>query len=136
MPLFGTQSQPAPHGNTAQSDKKQKDATDLAKFRRDKGIANAEVGANSAIPDWTEMAVAKIAEYASSHEEFLTEDIRASLGDDFPLPPDSRAWGPATRAAITQQIIRKEGYALARSSNMSPKPLWKSLIYSGPAKCS
>lgn len=109
--------------------KRQKDAFDLAKFRREEGIGRALSSANNAVADWSELALNEFIKYADKHEYFLTEDVRNSLSDDFPLPPDNRAWGGVAQMASRMKITEKDGYRLAKSSNLSPKPLWKSLIF-------
>lgn len=98
--------------------------------RRESGIFRGEVGANAEIDGWSDLALERIVEYAASHETFLMEEVRRSLPEDFPEPSDARAWGVVTRKAVKDKIIsRTENYAPARSSNLSPKPVWSSLIF-------
>lgn len=104
-----------------------------AMARRDSGIDRVAASANSAIDGWTDIALEKVVSYAQGHESFLMEDVRAALTEDFPGPPDARAWGSVTRRAIKEGLIIKDGYAPARSSNLSPKPVWKSLVFKDAA---
>ncbi len=103
-----------------------------AEHRRDTGISNGAAAADSAISGWSEAALERVINYAQTHESFLMEEVRADLGEEFPLPPDARAWGGVTRRAIKDGVIAKDGYAPARSSNLSPKQVWKSLVFPSP----
>lgn len=98
--------------------------------RRDAGMAQAEAHAVAEIPDWKNYAGGFLKGFASRHEFFMAEDVVAlaeSCGAD--LPPDGRAWGAVFRRAAVAGLIVKHGYAPAKTSNCSPKVMWKSLIY-------
>jgi hypothetical protein len=97
---------------------------DFVKTRRDDGIARA---AEHSGDDWQDAAFQCVASYARTHAEFLTEDARLEARQ-LPPPPDGRAWGAVMQRARREKIIERIGYKPAKSSNLSPKPLWKSLI--------
>jgi hypothetical protein len=40
-------------------------------------------------------------------------------------PPTSKAWGSIFKEAAKAGTVRKVGYAPSKSSNLSPKTLWK-----------
>lgn len=91
-------------------------------LRRDVGISRVREAAGH---EWVEIAATYLREYArrSYGQPFLIEDA----ADVFtgPRPPNPKAWGPAVLTASKRGWIRKAGYAPARSSNLSPKCLWR-----------
>lgn len=97
---------------------------DFIRARRDDGIARV---AASSGDDWQDAALASLHQYALTHERFLTEEARADA-DQLPDWVDGRAWGQVVRRAVRLGWIERAGFAPARSSNLSPKPLWRSLI--------
>lgn len=101
---------------------------ETADLKREIGMGRAVMRADKETGGWADLAYGKVVEFASRNREFLTEDLRACLDDYFPHPQDGRAWGSVMRRAARNKIIRRKGYAPARSSNLSPKPLWESLL--------
>jgi hypothetical protein len=99
----------------------------FARARRDDGIARS---AEHSGDDWQDAAFQCVAAYAKTHAEFLTEDARleAYQSQGLEIPADDRCWGQVMRRACRLGIVKKDGYKPAKSSNLSPKPLWKSLI--------
>lgn len=63
-----------------------------------------------------------------SGKHFMTEDVREQVEPVIGLPHDGRAWGQIIRGAARAGWIRRVGYAPARSSNLSPKPLWQACL--------
>lgn len=54
------------------------------------------------------------------------EVFRAELGEKVEEPPEARWWGAVTRYLARQGVIeRTPEYWLARSSHLSPKPVWR-----------
>lgn len=54
------------------------------------------------------------------------EVFRAELGERIEEPLDLRWWGNVSRALAREGVIQKTGeYWLARSSHLSPKPVWR-----------
>lgn len=102
--------------------------TQQAEAKRDRGMHLAEQKAIKDDPRWTDDAMGAVAMYCTAHPgaEFLTEDVRdfcAEL-DLADAPENAKAWGPLMRKAAKDGLIRKVGFAPARSSNMAPKVLW------------
>lgn len=95
--------------------------------RRDLGI---ERSTRRCEPDWTREAAGYLRWYAQEvarGQPFLLEDAREVCGaHGVRTPPNERAWGAAVRYAVHQRWLTKAGYAPARSSNGSPKCLWRS----------
>jgi hypothetical protein len=96
----------------------------------EKGHAAAQASAERAdreIDDWTLKAVALFAEYASrSFNPFLTEEARVfAESHGLPSPPDGRAWGHIAKRCQRDGTIISAGFGAAKSSNGSPKVLWK-----------
>lgn len=94
--------------------------------RRDAGIERA---ARRATPEWVRTSAEYLRWYATrvAHgQPFLLEDAReVSSIHGIEHPANERAWGAAVRHAAACGWIVKNGYAPARSSNGSPKCLWK-----------
>jgi hypothetical protein len=96
----------------------------------EKGHAAAQASAERAdreIDDWTQKAVALFAEYASrSFDPFLTEEARVfAESHGLPSPPDGRAWGHIAKRCQRDGTIISAGFGAAKSSNGSPKVLWR-----------
>jgi hypothetical protein len=96
----------------------------------EKGHAAAEAAAARAdreIDDWTQKAVALFVEYASkAPSPFLTEAARQyAESTGLSNPPDSRAWGHVAKRCQKDGLTVSAGFGSAKSSNGSPKVLWK-----------
>jgi hypothetical protein len=96
----------------------------------EKGHAAAEAAAARAdreIDDWTQKAVALFAEYASqAFDPFLTEEARQyAESHGLSSPPDGRAWGHVAKKCQRAGVVTSAGFGAAKSSNGSPKVLWK-----------
>lgn len=99
-------------------------AIDFARARRDDGIERA---GDHAGDRWKRSARGYLLEFLTVRPStFLAEDVRAFAElRGLETPPDGRAWGAVMQAAARERLIAKVGYAPARSSNLSPKVLWK-----------
>jgi hypothetical protein len=54
------------------------------------------------------------------------EVFRAEIGEKVAEPVENRWWGSVTRALAREGVIeRTPEYWLARSSHLSPKPVWR-----------
>jgi len=94
-----------------------------ARVRRDEGIANAKQGQLFRDPDWLEESLCLLRVWSRGRGRFLAEDFLES--GVIIRPEEGRAMGALFRVAAARGIVRKAGYALARSSNMSPKVQWE-----------
>lgn len=108
---------------------KTKSELQKAEFRRDVGIAQAEDHANGVDPSWSEDAYSILEQFCrQATAPFIIEEVRAFAdGRGFFSPTDERAWGGVIRRAAAKGLIRKIGYAPAKSSNLSPKCLWEAV---------
>lgn len=99
-------------------------ATDAARQRRDTALASVAENAGDA---WVEDAARYIRAHAErSQSPFLVEDVIEHWNAaNKPRPHDPRAWGAAVQRAKRLGWIVRVGYAPAKTSNMSPKPLWR-----------
>jgi len=90
----------------------------IAEDNRDTAINNALKRAGE---EWAKEVTAElIKRIAVQVKPFLVEDITQGL----PKAHDARAIGGVIRRLAKQGVIRKCGYAPARTSHMSPKVLW------------
>lgn len=92
------------------------------------GMQRAADHANLTRAQWTTLALEKLAARVrcrAPSSTFIIEEVRAEIVD-LPEPPDLRAWGAVTLAAIRRKIVeRTEGTKPARSSHLSPKPAYR-----------
>jgi hypothetical protein len=89
----------------------------------------ASLKADELSPDWSTGAALLFVQFASDvakGEPFLMEDARewAERGG-WPSPPDRRAWGHVVKAMKVAGRVVSCGFGRARTSNGSPKVLWK-----------
>ena len=96
----------------------------------EKGHAAAKAAAARAdreIDDWTKKAVALFADFASkAPSPFLTEEARQyAESHGLSTPPDGRAWGHVAKNCQRAGVVTSAGFGAAKSSNGSPKVLWK-----------
>ena len=100
-----------------------------AALRRDDGIERAGDHADREHEEWRVTAAKLLETYAEFQvrgKPFLIEDATTfAYGSGLPQPPDGRAWGAAARLAKSKGYIVACGYAPAKSSNLSPKVLWR-----------
>jgi hypothetical protein len=92
-----------------------------AEARRDASMESVEA---NAAPDWKDAARAMIAGLEPG-TEFLTEDVRELLDQAGLEVHDLRALGPLVKAQERAGVIEMAGYRAARTSNLSPKVLWR-----------
>lgn len=95
----------------------------------EQGALLASQHADSASMDWTQQASCLFVDFSKAVKKgqpFLTEDARAwAESQGLPPPPDNRAWGFIAKAMSQCGHVVSEGYAPAKSSNGSPKVLWR-----------
>jgi hypothetical protein len=96
----------------------------------EKGHAAAKASADRAdreIDEWTKKAVALFADFATMKPSpFLTEEARHfAESHGLSSPPDGRAWGHVAKKCQSAGIVVSAGFGAAKSSNGSPKVLWK-----------
>jgi hypothetical protein len=91
----------------------------MAKLSSDR--ADRELG------EWSKQAYAYLMQFARLHHNpFLVEDVRAyAEKKGLTPPPDGRAWGHIVQTARRAKQITSCGFGIAKSSNGSPKVLWK-----------
>ena len=97
-----------------------------ARARRDSGIAKAEASAGT----WMDEAWAFLLEYARTHETVFCDELWQAG-----LPPTTqpKALGALFRRASGKaKVLEHAGYRPSVRSNMSPKPLWRSLLWRQP----
>ena len=92
---------------------------------RNDGMRRADEHAVATIDGWHEM-VDNMMSFFLLHQRkpFLAEEFVKYCAGKIPPPPDGRAFGPVFARAQRAGKIYKNGYALALSSNLSPKVLW------------
>lgn len=96
--------------------------------RRDEGIAAAVAHADDVEEKWSVRAYTYMSNLLKRRGPvpFLAEDlIETAKTEGFSDPPDKRAWGGVFQKLARDKKILREGYALAKTSNLSPKVLWK-----------
>lgn len=106
------------------------DSKTLDLFAESTGHKMARLSAEKSdrlIGEWTSRAEALLLEFIGSHNEpFLVEQARAYAEErGLPPPTDGRAWGHVIKSAHRSQKVQSCGFASAKSSNGSPKVLWR-----------
>lgn len=98
-----------------------------AERRRDEGIQRAAEHADNESPGWTDVALLYLKQFlVNTSGPFLAEDVVAAAKVwGLIEPPDGRAWGHVMRRAAKLGLVVKAGYAPAKTSNCSPKVLWR-----------
>ena len=101
--------------------------TQQAKHRRNVGMQRAARRANKRKEGWTDLALSTLRLYLQKHrrQRFLCEDVVEFAKAWIDSAPDNRAWGAVIVTAHREGLIRRTGsYRKARSSHLSPKPVW------------
>jgi hypothetical protein len=103
-----------------------------AQYRRTTGMEDAERHADE---EWKARAVEVLEAYLRTVPEFFVDDF----WDDTQLerPHESRALGPLIQKAARAGWIAKTGeFRPSVASNLTVKPVWRSLLYSDQAAAS
>lgn len=93
---------------------------DKARELRDEGIQRAVDHADdlapACAPKWSDTAYAFLLDYAATHNEFTTEDVRqaAEAAGKVTIPPDKRAWGGVVQRASRARVIERAGFTVAK----------------------
>lgn len=77
--------------------------------------------------NWREQAEAFLEKFLQENPAkiFLTEELReCAYKNNLPHPPDERIWGRIMQSASKDGLVVKQGYGLAKSSNMTAKIRW------------
>jgi hypothetical protein len=99
-----------------------------ARVRREDGIRRADDHADE---DWKEAAFRALSSYLRTHPTLFCDD----LWEHIERPRESRALGPVIlRAARERLMVRSGEYRKSVASNLSEKPVWRSLVYVGSPK--
>ena len=90
-----------------------------------KGINAAVENADACIPNWSEIAMSELLDYARHcKRSFLVEEVR--MHRDVPEPPSKRAWGGVVRRAASDGYLAHAGYANTTNAKAhgTPASLW------------
>lgn len=98
-------------------------AFEQARTRREVGIVRSTLGAERKDEGWADRAFAALCIYAARRRKaFTIEEFRTDAErDGLDPPPDGRAYGGVVVRALRHDILKHAGWALAASSNLSPK---------------
>lgn len=84
--------------------------------------------------EWHEQAYASLLAYATTHHEFLVEDVRAAHPELTDAPGKGRAWGGVVKRAVAAGILKHVGFSRTKGdaiSNPTHRSLWR--VVSRPA---
>lgn len=99
---------------------------EAAYARRNEGMRRAEDGVDEA---WYRAALAFVTKYCRTHELMFCDDL---WREGLEIPREARALGPVILQAVRTGVIERSGrYRPSVGSNMTPKPVWRSLVYEG-----
>ena len=100
-----------------------------ARYRGEIGMQRAASANDRHTPQWSEGAMAALLRHVQTiphTASFIAEDIRLAVESKLPKPKDNRVWGSLTKSAAAKGYIVATGdYAPAKSSNASPKRLYR-----------
>lgn len=101
-----------------------------ARAQRDDGMARAEAHAPLG---WPEQAFRVLRAFALEHEWMHVDAYWAwAESHGLPEPPNGRALGPVIKRAAKAGVIERTPIsAPSVRSNLSHKPVWRSLVYRG-----
>jgi hypothetical protein len=100
---------------------------DFARTRRDDGLRRVEDNAGE---EWLTLARRALSLYLLSHAEFFVDDFWRESGLE--RPRESRALGAVVRWAARERLMEKTGeYRPSVASNLTGKPVWRSLVCGG-----
>lgn len=98
-----------------------------ARGRRDAAVAGVEANADD---DWLADAFDALVAYLRTNPEFFSDDFWSVT--QIRRPRESRAFGPVVMKAARDGLMEKSGeFRKSVASNMTEKPVWRSLIYGG-----
>lgn len=98
-----------------------------ARAKRDDGIRRADDNADE---DWKEHAFLFLETYCREHETVFCDDLWAA---GLEPPREGRALGAVMQRAARAGLMRRSGtYRKSVRSNMTPKPVWLSLVWRLP----
>lgn len=97
------------------------------------GMNRAIEHADRVEPSWSERATAILLDYATTHSEFMAEDVRVHAHKvmGLPNPPDPRSWGAVVNNAVRGGVIVRDRYELTKipPAHATPRPVWRSRIF-------
>lgn len=80
--------------------------------------------------DWRVLAFDTIVAYLRENEEFFCDDLWDHT--DLPFPREGRALGPViVKVSKAGHMVKTDGYRPSKRSNLTAKPVWRSLIWTG-----
>lgn len=96
-----------------------------AQWRKTEGMDRAERHADEA---WKVEAARVLEQYLRDHEEFFVDDFWSETNLERPF--ESRALGPLIQKAARSGWMVKTGkYRPSVASNLTPKPVWRSTLW-------
>lgn len=116
-----------PDNERVQYDRRHRQTADEldAARRRDQALAQV---ADAADPNWMVEAWDALVDYLYHHETFFVDDFWAQTA--LTRPKESRALGPVVLRAARKGLMSKSGqFRKSAASNMTEKPVWRSLLY-------
>ena len=99
------------------------------------GAARAAEKADRVSPDWSELALKAVRDYALTHDEFTTEDVRLA-SPQIPAVGDPRAWGHIVLPACGWGICvatKKFSKSKLPGSHGRDIRIWASLVHRSQA---
>lgn len=97
-----------------------------ARIGRDAGMNCAIDHAERDSAGWGDRAYAYLTSYIVRHQsDFMTEDVRLyAAAEGLDPPPDNRAWGAVIVRAVKLGVLRKTGFAPAKTGHCRPMQIW------------
>ena len=104
---------------------------EIARRQAEEGMGRALDRAEREIPEWGDLAYARVVGYAKEHLQFCGWMVvkAANADPNFPIAPNDKAWGSVIQRAAREKIIVRCGTAKDPHRHGNPIPLWESRIF-------
>lgn len=98
-------------------------------IKKTKPHKTVETSVKTEVNDWADLAYNYLVEYATTHKEFMVEDVREASKGTVPEHQSGRAWGGVVVRASRAGIIRRKEFKNVKNEKAhgTPATLWETI---------